>query len=85
MAPRNSWNRVPAPDERVRRVAVQHRRGGERWSGSWTVQGEKLYVESAYGSRTAKIDPENASDDRANALLAERLLAEIVDARRGAL
>ena len=74
--PQESWFHIPRPDQRVKRQAVGIERGGRRWSGSWTVVGGKLYVESAYGSRTVP-----AGSGRGQAAKAEKLLGEIVDQR----
>jgi hypothetical protein len=76
MPPTSSWYHVPSPGQRVRREALQIKRGGRTWSASWTVDGDRLYVESAYGSRTAL-----AGRERGRVAKAEALLAEIVDQR----
>lgn len=72
----SSWYHVPKPGQRVRREAIGIERAGRRWSGSWTVEGDVLHVESAYGSRTGPAKP-----DRTRAARAEKLLGEIVDTR----
>lgn len=74
--PEHSWYYVPPPGQRVRRESIQIARGGRQWTGSWTVEGDRLYVDSAYGSRTAQ-----AGRDKGRAARAEALLAEIVDQR----
>ena len=73
---RESWSYVPPPGQRVKRQAIGIERGGRRWSGTWTVEGDVLHVESAYGWRTAPAKPE-----RTRAARAAQLLGEIVDMR----
>jgi lipoprotein-anchoring transpeptidase ErfK/SrfK len=72
----HSWYYVPPPGQRVKRTAINIERGGRRWSGTWTVEGDILHVESAYGWRTAPARPERNRADRA-----AKLLSEIVDMR----
>ncbi len=72
----SSWYHVPKPEQRIRRETISVDRNGRRWSGSWTVEGDVLHVESAYGSRTASASPVKTRASRA-----EKLLGEIVDGR----
>jgi len=74
--PEHSWDYVPPPGQRVRRQAIGVERQGRRWSGSWTVEGDILHVESAYGSRAAPAGAEHTREARAT-----KLLGEIVDTR----
>jgi hypothetical protein len=74
--PEHSWYYVPPAGQRVQRQAVQITRAGRRWSGSWTVEGDQLFVESAYGSRVAR-----AGLALGRAKRAEAMLGEIVDGR----
>lgn len=60
----------------VERHKLSVRAGGQVWNGHWEVEGEKMHVCSAYGSRTISAGPETTRAARA-----EGLLAEIVKAR----
>jgi hypothetical protein len=67
---------LPKPETRVRAEAVKVTRGNRSWSGSWTVEGDRLVVVSPHGSRAAP-----AGKERGQAAMAAKLLGEIVDAR----
>jgi hypothetical protein len=72
-----SFRRRPAkPDDHAQGQAVKLTRGNRSWNGSWTIEGDRLRVVSAHGSRTAI-----AGKARGHAARAARLLAEIIDAR----
>jgi hypothetical protein len=75
------WSGVPKPEERITRRTIRIERHGQTWSGAYTVEGSKLYVESAYGSRTI---PLGRPTDDLNAK-AGRVLEVIVDSRRARL
>jgi hypothetical protein len=76
MTPTNARPPLPAPEDPAAAEAVQVTRGNRSWSGSWTVEGDRLRVVSAHGSRTAA-----AGKEGGQAAMAARLLGEIVDAR----
>jgi hypothetical protein len=69
----NWWAYVPPPDQRVKRNGVRVKLGGRDYSGLYEIEGGKIVVMSAYGSRSAKA----VSPSKRNAQ-AERLLEEIV-------
>jgi hypothetical protein len=76
--PNDSWYYIPPASQCLSHEAVQIERNGRRWSGSWTVKGDRLCVESICGSPTVIIAPDQADNDRAHALLAGLLLAQMV-------
>jgi hypothetical protein len=69
-----AWNRVPPPEERIKRHSIAIERDGRSWSGSYTVEHRTLFVESAYGSRTMMVGI--AKDLKAKA---EKALAAVVE------
>jgi hypothetical protein len=71
-----AWRHVPNHEHRVRRESVQIVRDGRRWSGMWLTEGDKIFVISPHGSRTAIV-----RQARDRAAIAEALLGEIVDAQ----
>jgi len=76
MTPTDARPSHPKPEDQAPVEAVQVTRGNRSWSGSWTVEGDRLRVVSAHGSRTAVAGRESGQAARA-----ARLLGEIVDAR----
>lgn len=70
------WN-FGTPKRDAPRIAyrdVRITRAGRTWTATWHTDGEKLYVSSAYGSRT---EPVGRSKNLANR--ATELLSEIID------
>jgi hypothetical protein len=66
----NSW--MPAKGSvPVKRHKLTLTVGGRVWTGHWEVEGDKLQVCSAYGSRTAPAAPEKTRVARVEALFAE--------------
>ena len=55
---------------------VRVTRGGKTWTASWHVDEGKLFVSSAYGSRTEPVGRRKNLGDRA-----EQILGEIIEAR----
>lgn len=51
------------------KLSVRH--AGKVWNGHWELDGDKLLVCSAYGSRSADAGPEDGRSAKAEALLAE--------------
>jgi hypothetical protein len=72
------WNfGMPAKGSvRVERHKVSVKHAGQTWNAHWELDGDKLIVCSAYGSRSAPSGP-----DTDRPALAEALLAEIVIGR----
>jgi hypothetical protein len=62
----------------VNRTKVTVKRGGQEWNGHWEVEGDKLFVVSAYGWRTVP-----AGAEKTRAARAEKLMGEIVIERTG--
>jgi hypothetical protein len=68
------WAYVPPPDQRApERHKLSVRRNGRLWSAHWELQDGKLYVCSAYGSRTEPIGRQKNLEARAEALFSEIL------------
>lgn len=69
------WNfGMPAKDaKRIELHKITVRRGGKDWNGHWEIDGDRLHVISAYGSRSAPAGPEKTRVDRAQLLFVEIL------------
>jgi hypothetical protein len=79
--PNDSSYYVPPVGKCVSHEAVQIERNGRRWSGSWTVKGDRLCLERICGSWTVIIVPNQTENNRAKALLVGLLPAQMVGER----
>jgi hypothetical protein len=62
-------------DMRVQPQAIRIESHGLVWSGSWTVENDKLVVTSAYGSRTTPMGQTDNLDSAAQAVMSAIIYA----------